>query len=208
MYLRRLLCTLTVALVGAAVASTTPAVSAFKGCGRAGYAYAGLLGERGPSGVTATLTTLAEPLVQRGHVAAWVGVGAPGEGPNGTNEWLQVGLNRIAGRPAKLYYEVAGSSGISYVELDSNVLPGRRYRVAVLEMARRPDVWRIWVDGRPANGPSTSPRATEGSRRWRSPRTGTAALRPATVSSTASGASRSPGAREARGHASGRWTPR
>jgi hypothetical protein len=159
MYLRRLVCALTVALVGAAVASTTPAVSAYKGCGRAGYAYAGLLSDRGPSGVTATLTSLAEPLVQKGHVGAWVGVGAPGQGPGGTNEWIQVGLNRIAGRPAKLYYEVATASGIRYVELDSNVLPGRRYRVAVLEVAHRPDVWRVWVDGRPGSDPIYLPQS-------------------------------------------------
>jgi hypothetical protein len=147
-----------VAMVGAAVVAQ-PAVPASKGCGLRGYAYAGLQSDRDAFGVTATLTALADPLVERGHVAAWVGVGAPGEGPKGTDEWLQVGLNRIAGRDAKLYYEVAGPSGMRYVELENAASAGPSVDVAVLEVAGRRDVWRVWVDGRPASKPIYLPRS-------------------------------------------------
>jgi hypothetical protein len=148
-----------VAVIGVVTLAPSPAVPASKGCGRSGYAYAGLQSDREAFGVTATLSALADPLVERGHVAAWVGVGAPDEGPEGTNEWLQVGLNRIAGRQAKLYYEVARSGRIRYVELNADVSAGRRVDVAVLEMAGRQDVWRVWVDGRPASKPIYLPRS-------------------------------------------------
>jgi hypothetical protein len=148
----RWLCTVG-AVIGAVTLTPSPAVPASKGCGRSGFAYAGLQSDREAFGVTATLSALADPLVERGHVAAWVGVGAPGEGPNGTNEWLQVGLNRIAGRDAKLYYEIAQPWGMRYVELKADVSTGRRVEVSVLEMAGRRDVWRVWVDGRPASEP-------------------------------------------------------
>src|SRR5436190_19675677 len=70
-----------------------PAVAHASGCGPRGYAYAGLqLGTPG-YGIGAALTSLAPPVVESGHVAGWVGIGGPGEGPGGTDEWLQVGLN-------------------------------------------------------------------------------------------------------------------
>src|SRR5204862_2855270 len=51
-----------------------------------------------------------------------------------------------------LYYEVtrAGQDPM-YVELDSDVSPGTTHRVAVLEAAGRPNVWRVWLDGRPVS---------------------------------------------------------
>jgi hypothetical protein len=149
------------AVCGAVATTTSPAIPAAKGCGLRGYAYAGLQGEREAYGVTATLTALADPVVERGHVAAWVGVGAPGEGPNHTNEWLQVGLNLIAGNEPKLYYEVMRPSGLRYVELDSSVETNRLYRVAVLEMVGRRDVWRVWVDDRPVSEPIYLPGSHE-----------------------------------------------
>jgi hypothetical protein len=138
------------ALLAATVSTARPAS---KGCGPRGYAYAGLLSPRNAFGVAGTLSAVANPLVERGHVAGWVGIGAPGEGPQGSDEWLQVGLNTIEGKSGKLYYEIAGPGGIRYVELATNVPAGRAYRVAVLEMANRPSVWRVWVDGRVASPP-------------------------------------------------------
>src|SRR5205823_13691537 len=97
-----------VALVCALAAfSVAPAAQA-AGCGPRGYAWAGLevAGTAG-HGIGATLTSVATPVVQHGHVAGWVGVGGPSEGPGGTAEWLQVGLNtpsQVGGRQ-KLYYE-------------------------------------------------------------------------------------------------------
>ena len=40
----------------------------------------------------ATVTMTTGPRVAGGHVAAWVGVGGVGLGPNGTDQWLQVGF--------------------------------------------------------------------------------------------------------------------
>jgi len=140
-------------------ASAAPARPAAKGCGPRGYSYAGLQAPRNAFGVAGTLSAAASPLVQRGHVAGWVGVGAPGQGPQGSDEWLQVGLNTIAGNPAKLYYEVARASGIKYVELASDVPPGRSHHVAVLETARHTNFWRVWVDGRPASRPIWLPQS-------------------------------------------------
>ena len=116
-------------VTGVAAIASPPAVPVSKGCGLRGYAYTGLQSDRQGFGVTATLTALADPLVERGHVAAWVGVGAPGEGPHGTNEWLQIGLNRIAGRDARLYYEIVQPWGTRYVELDRNISAGRHIQV-------------------------------------------------------------------------------
>jgi len=148
---RPLLAACAVLALVAATASTARPAS--KGCGPRGYAYAGLQSPRNAFGVAGTLTAVADPLVERGHVAGWVGVGAPGEGPQGTDEWLQVGLNTIEGDPGKLYYEIARASGIRYVELASNVPAGRSYRVAVLETARHANTWRIWVNGHAASPP-------------------------------------------------------
>jgi hypothetical protein len=149
-----------VAAALAVVAAVTPALAhAAASCGPRGYAYAGLQARRTAFGVSATLTAAAAPLVQSGHVAGWVGVGAPGEGPHDTDEWLQIGLNTIAGQPAKLYYETAQPWGIRYAELASDIPASRRYQVAVLEMAHRPDVWRVWVNGRPASEPIWLPQS-------------------------------------------------
>ena len=147
------------AALAVTAAAATPARPAAKGCGPRGYSYAGLQSPRNAFGVAGTLSATASPLVQRGHVAGWVGVGAPGEGPQGTDEWLQVGLNTIAGNSAKLYYEIARPTGIKYVELASDVPPGRSYHVAVLETARHANTWRVWVDGRPASRPIWLPQS-------------------------------------------------
>jgi len=137
----------------ALAAAASPARPASKGCGPRGYAYAGLTSKRNAFGVAGTLSATTNPLVERGHVAGWIGVGAPGEGPNGSDEWLQVGLNTVAGNSGKLYYEIAQPWGIKYFDLASNVRAGRSYRVAVLEMAGHANSWRVWVNGKPASNP-------------------------------------------------------
>ena len=86
-----------------------PSTARAAGCAPGGYAYAGLQVPAARHGIGATITSLAPPVVERGHVAGWVGVGGPGQGPNGTDEWLQVGMNTPAGAHGrnKLYFEVA-----------------------------------------------------------------------------------------------------
>ena len=128
-----------------------------------GYAYGGLIGKKGPIGITATVTALDAPAVERGHVAAWVGVGGPKEGPDGTAEWLQIGLNSSRGTANRLYYEYARPGrAVTYVQLAANVPIGRPVRVAVRKSAAGRDLWRVWVDGRPASGPISLPSSAGG----------------------------------------------
>ena len=72
-----------------------------------GYTYAGRLSATPAHGVRATLTALSKPEVAAGHVAAWVGVGGVGQGVDGTDAWIQVGLSAFPGSESRLYYEVA-----------------------------------------------------------------------------------------------------
>ena len=123
------------------------------GCSSTGYAYAGIMGATAVAGIEATLTAAAAPGVRSGHVAGWVGVGGPGAGPRGANEWLQAGLSSLADGSVRLYYELVGP-GITrrYVDL-GGVAVGRPVRLAVLEIPTRPSWWRVWVGTRPAGKP-------------------------------------------------------
>jgi hypothetical protein len=123
-------------------------------CGSNGYTYAGLASATMAHGVGARLTAIGIPTVHsNGHVAGWVGVGGPGEGPNGKDEWIQVGFSGFAGsKDSNLYYEVtrAGQTP-AYHEVQHGLAPGTSRRVAVLEVANRPNAWRVWVNGRPVS---------------------------------------------------------
>ena len=128
--------------------------------GPKGYAYAGVESVRVASGVRATITPLRAASVGAGHAAAWIGVGGPGEGPKGETMWLQAGVAALPNAPAMLYAEITrpGQSPV-FLPLAQEVPVGESHRLAVLEMAGRPGVWRIWVDGQPV----TDPIALEGS---------------------------------------------
>ena len=102
--------TLRLLLVTAAVA--TVALGGAAGalaCGNStGYSYAGIGAPSHAYGISALITPLDAFDVLNGHVAGWVGVGGPGEGPNGSNEWLQVGYAGFPGiTGSDIYYEVA-----------------------------------------------------------------------------------------------------
>jgi hypothetical protein len=109
------------------------------------------------------LTARGPAVVQAGHVAAWVGVGGPNEAPDGTAEWLQVGMNSAHGSVNNhLYYEyVRPGIPVQYVQLAANVPVGQSVRVAILKTAQGLDLWRVWVDGKPASDPISLP-ASEG----------------------------------------------
>jgi hypothetical protein len=128
-------------------------------CGSSGYTYAGVATPDRVYGVSAALTSLAAPTVQNGHVAGWVGVGGPNEGPHGTTEWIQVGFSGFPGLAVgSLYYEVAlPGAAPRYIEVLSNVHAGDRHRVAVLEVAHHRDTWRVWVDGHAVGRPYRLP---------------------------------------------------
>jgi hypothetical protein len=153
--------TLRLLIVTAAVAA-----AALGGAARAlacgnnnGYSYAGLSSPAPASGISALITPLSAFDVLNGHVAGWVGVGGPGEGPNGTNEWLQIGLSGFPGVDGSdVYYEVAQPNRFpTYHQVDANVPAGQAVKVTVLEMYNRPDWWRVWLNHRPASPPIRLP---------------------------------------------------
>jgi hypothetical protein len=123
-------------------------------CSTHEYSYAGIAGQHPAYGAHTKLAALVAPSVEQGHVAAWIGMGGPGEGPAGTDEWIQVGLSAFPDSANSIYYEVARPhAAASYVQVTSGVPAGEQHRFAVLEMARRRSWWRVWVDGRPASPP-------------------------------------------------------
>jgi hypothetical protein len=144
-----------VRLVCLVAALTLAAPLAALACGSSGYTYAGVFGQRRAAGIGATLTAVTAPQVLGGHVGAWVGLGGVGQGPGGSNEWIQVGLSAFPGTgTSSLYYEVARPGATpEYHELEVGILPGMQRRVLVSELRSRPGFWRIWVDGKPATGP-------------------------------------------------------
>ncbi len=135
------------------------------GCGKAGYGYAGHFSASHAHGVAATVRELSAPQVAAGHVAAWVGVGGVGQGPGGTNAWIQAGVSAFPGSATKLYYEVAApNQAPRYTEVAADAAALGRPRLAVLEMAGRRDHWRVWLNGRAVSPPVHLPGS---SGRWR-----------------------------------------
>ena len=142
-------------LVAAAALAFLALPGAAFACGSSGYTYAGIASLKSGFGIGSRLTATNDPLVQNGHVAGWIGVGGPKKGPHGADEWIQVGFSAFPGSPlSNLYYEVArpGKEPV-YHEVASAIPTGQSKRVAVLEMASRPNFWRIWVDGNAATKP-------------------------------------------------------
>jgi hypothetical protein len=127
-----------------------------------GYSYAGLYSPAKASGIAATISMLDTPAVvgSSSHVAGWVGVGGPGLGPHGADEWLQVGLATFGDSTGgRLYYEltVPGRSP-EYVELATGIVPGVTVRVAVMELPFARDRWII-VSPAGISGPFHLPRS-------------------------------------------------
>ena len=148
-------------LIAFACASFAPSASASKAARFCppGYAYAGLYTTKPVAGVAATLTMLAKPRIDAGHVAAWVGVGGAGMGPGGTDEWLQVGFASFDRPDGRLYYELAlPHQQPKFVELASGIQPGQELRVAVLELPFHPNDWVV-VTPQGIAGPFHLPRS-------------------------------------------------
>jgi hypothetical protein len=148
-----------VALTAAFLAGAPATHAEASGCGVAPYSYAGWQARDTAAGVAAIVTPLEVPAVENGHVAAWVGVGGVGEGPDGTDAWLQVGLSAFT-EPgsSNIYYEVKAPGDVPrYVQVASSITVGVAHRLAVLEMAHRPSWWRVWVDGQPVSPPVKLP---------------------------------------------------
>jgi hypothetical protein len=148
-------------LAGALALATAVFAPAALACPK-GYSYAGLYGNAKASGIAATISMLDQPAVfgGAGHVAAWVGVGGPGLGPHGEDEWLQVGLATFGdSTDGRLYYELAQPGHAPrYEELASGIRPGRTLRIAVLELPFAPDTW-IVISPAGVAGPFYLPRS-------------------------------------------------
>jgi hypothetical protein len=143
-----------------AVAALSGGVARALACGNSsGYSYAGLAAPSQAFGISALIMPLGAFDVLNGHVAGWVGVGGPGEGPGGTNEWLQIGLSGFPGIDGSdIYYEVAQPGRFpTYHQVDAGLPVGTVAKVSVLEMHNRPDWWRVWLNHRPASPPIRLP---------------------------------------------------
>ncbi|HEY2355320.1 MAG TPA: hypothetical protein VGH79_10530 [Gaiellaceae bacterium] len=141
---------LLLATVAVAALSLVTSVATASACGQNGYSYAGLGAPTAGSGISAVITALGPFSIPNGHVAGWVGVGGPGEGPHGTDEWVQIGLSGFPGLYSDIYYEVTTPHhNPVYHEVMSNPPSDHPYRVAVLE--DRPNWWRVWLDGKPVS---------------------------------------------------------
>jgi hypothetical protein len=156
----RLLLLLAVAAVSLGGAATA------LGCGgQSGYSYAGLGAPTRAFGVSAVVTPLNAFDVLNGHVAGWVGVGGPGEGPGGSNEWLQIGLSGFPGvTGSDVYYEVALPHRFpTYHQVATAIPAGRAVKVTVLEMRNRPNFWRVWLNHKAVSRPIYLPQSHD---RW------------------------------------------
>jgi len=123
-------------------------------CGSSGYAYAGLGASHRAYGVATWLQSVATPEVLSGHVAGWVGVGGPGAGPNGTDEWIQVGFSAFPGGSTSLYYEVAlPHQAPQYHEVAAGLPGGSMHKVAVVELRTRRSWWSVIVDDHAVGDP-------------------------------------------------------
>jgi hypothetical protein len=146
--LRLLLLTATVATV--ALGGAARAIA----CGNStGYSYAGLASPSNAYGISANISPLDAFDILNGHVAGWVGVGGPGQGPNGSDEWLQIGLSGFPGIDGSdIYYEVALPGRYpTYHQVAANLPLGTVAKVTVLEMHNQPDYWRVWLNHKPVS---------------------------------------------------------
>jgi hypothetical protein len=129
-------------------------------CDAAAFSYAGEYSQVAAPGIEADVSATTSADVPYGHVAGWIGVGGTKAGPNGEQDWIQAGLDTVAGAGSELYAEIAQpGQEIRHVTLASNVAPGTSYRLAVVRLANRPNVWQVTLDGAPATAPIYLPRS-------------------------------------------------
>jgi hypothetical protein len=152
-------------LLAAGAAAALGGAARASACGSNGYSYAGRVASERAYGISATVTSVQDFDVLHGHVAGWVGVGGPGEGPGGANEWLQVGLSGFPGvGGSDVYYEVAlpGRYPV-YHQVASSVPASKAVKVTVLEMHDRPGWWRVSLNGKAVSPPIRLPQSSD---RW------------------------------------------
>jgi hypothetical protein len=120
------------------------------------YDYAGVQNVRPAAGIRTYLSNIRQA-AKAGHVAGWIGVGGPGKGPNGTDEWLQIGYAGFPqGEPGQIYYEVAQPNvPPQYHTVDATLPVGAKNLIAVIEVAR--DSWQASVNNTPVTPPISLP---------------------------------------------------
>ena len=156
---RPLIALVAAVLVLAALAGASKTRAGSSACGadvagNGGYTYAGHQATRTGHGVRATISAVRPPEVAGGHVAGWVGLGGPGQGPNGTDMWIQAGLASVPDLGTFVYAEIARPGRApQLIPLEGDVPVGESRRIAILEMSKRPEHWRVWVDGNPVTKP-------------------------------------------------------
>jgi hypothetical protein len=129
-------------LTTALAAGTVPGLP--RGC-KVNYDYAGEQQSSAGSGIRVSLANMVTPDVGEGHVAGWVGVGGPGLGPNGTDEWVQVGYAGFPGGNTQLYYEVAQPNiAPKYHLVLPSVAPNAKNLMSVTEV--KSDAWQVSVN--------------------------------------------------------------
>jgi len=116
------------------------------------YSYAGLQGSAVVAGIRAELTVLTAPQVDAGHVAGWIGVGGPGLGPGGTDQWLQAGYSAFPDGTVQLYYEIAlPRRAPEYHAVESEAQVGESRLIAIREVSGTKGAWRVWVGSGPVS---------------------------------------------------------
>ena len=146
-----------VVLTSARPADAVRATRAAAVC-KTNYAYAGAQDVTTRSGIRAKVTNVMSPRVAIGHVAGWLGVGGPGLGPNGTDEWLQTGYVALENGPQQIYYELTlPRTPTAYHTIKAAVTARETHLLTVLEMKAKPNLWRVWLDNAPVSPPIKLP---------------------------------------------------
>ena len=140
-------------LFGVGPGSAVPGANAAAGC-KQSYAYAGVQDAKVHHGIRATIDPLMPPDTSGGFVASWVGVGGPGLGPDGTDEWLQAGFAKFQSGPMQVYYEVTRPGQLpAYHAVRDAVSEDQPHRIAVLATNGDPNSWQVWLDDEPVSPP-------------------------------------------------------
>jgi hypothetical protein len=154
-------------LVSAAVVCVAlgAAAHALAGGSSEGYSFAGRAAPSKAYGVSARIAQIGAIDIPSGHVGAWVGVGGPGQGPGGTNEWLRAGYSGFPGvTGSDIYYEVAKPGRFpAYHQVAAALTVGTVSRVTVLAMRSHPGWWRVWVNRKPVSAAIHLPGTRNGS---------------------------------------------
>jgi hypothetical protein len=106
-------------------------------------------------GISARITATRISAVTSGHIAGWVGVGGAGQGANGADEWIQIGISSVPGGQTEIYYEVAQAGQRAAYTRVASIATGESRIVGVYEVA--PTVWVATVDGVPVMKPVMLP---------------------------------------------------